>query len=98
MVYLIHLDEKMSHAQHYIGWTQSEKTLQARVDHHKAGCGSRFLRAAALTGIEFSVVRVWNDGDKHFERRLKNAKKASMLCPVCNPQNWANHFKETRNE
>ncbi len=29
-------------------------------------------------------VRTWS-GDKTLERRLKNRKKARLLCPVCNP-------------
>lgn len=87
-VYLIHLDEKISNSQHYIGWTESEKTLSARIAHHKNGSGARFLRAANDMGIEYEVVRTWKDGNKRFERRLKNRKNAKLLCPICNKESW----------
>ena len=37
-------------------------------------------------GIQFNVVRTWPDGDRNFERSLKNKKKASRFCPICNPK------------
>lgn len=79
-VYLIHLDSKIAHAQHYIGWSQK---LKKRVWHHRNGSGALFLAEAARRGIAFDVVRKWAKADKNFERKLKNRKKAPELCPVC---------------
>ena len=79
-VYLIHLASPIAdHAQHYIGWA---KHLEARISHHRARTGARLLQVAVDLKIEFEVVRTW-EGDRHFERKLKNRKKARMLCPVC---------------
>ena len=79
-VYLIHLATPIAdHAQHYIGWA---KHLSARIAHHKAGTGARLLQVAVELHIDFDVVATW-EGDRHFERKLKNRKKARMLCPVC---------------
>lgn len=79
MVYLIHFDKPFKHAQHYIGYTEH---FEERMDCHKHGTGSRLLRAVNKAGIGWKVVRTW-EGDGNLERRLKNWKKASQLCPVC---------------
>ncbi len=84
MVYLIHLETKYEHAQHYLGFVDGgEDRLKSRLEYHRKGSGSRFLRAVAKAGINFDVVRTWPDGDRNFERSLKNKKKSSRLCPTC---------------
>lgn len=81
MVYLIHFEKKLGHAQHYIGYAADDK-FENRIKCHKKGCGSRILNAANKAGINWEVVRTWK-GDRKLERKLKNWKKASQLCPVC---------------
>lgn len=79
-VYLIHLDTPIAgHAQHYIGWA---KHLEARIAHHRAKTGARLLQVAVELHINFEVVATW-EGDRHFERKLKNRKNARRICPVC---------------
>ena len=81
MVYLIHFDKKYKHAQHYIGFTEN---LDQRLhDHEHSTRGARLLQVVKDAGINFSVVRTWPDGDRTFERHLKNMKKSSCYCPVC---------------
>lgn len=87
--YLIHLVESLGdpsrprmHARHYIGWTNGE-SVEVRLAQHRAGTGARILAAAVKRGIEFRVVRVWPDTDRHFERRLKNRGHYDEWCPVC---------------
>jgi predicted GIY-YIG superfamily endonuclease len=82
MVYLIHFESKYHHAQHYIGFAESD--VDARLERHRAGSGSKLLRAVAEADIPFDVVKVWEDGDRTFERKLKNQKKSHRHCPVCN--------------
>ncbi|RJQ25560.1 MAG: endonuclease [Peptococcaceae bacterium] len=73
MVYLLHFAKNYRHAKHYIGFVDGgEDELQSRLQQHRAG-----------TGIDFELVRVWPNGDRNFERRLKNMKKASQYCPIC---------------
>lgn len=79
MVYLIHFEKPYKHARHYIGYTRS---LNQRIDRHRSGDGSPLLRAASAAGIEWSVVRTWKGG-RDLERKLKNRKKASEICPCC---------------
>lgn len=81
MVYLIHFDKPLAHAQHYLGFVESD--LQKRIERHRSGAGAKLLRAANLAGIGWNVVKVWEDGDRNFERSLKNKKKSSCLCPIC---------------
>jgi predicted GIY-YIG superfamily endonuclease len=79
VVYLIHFEKKYFHAQHYIGYTHGFKR---RMEHHKAGTGSRLLAHLKKIGIAWEVVRKW-PGDGNFERKLKNQRNAPRFCPVC---------------
>ena len=79
-VYLIHFDDKLCHAQHYIGWA---KNVDARCAHHKNGTGARLMAAVSDLGLPWKVVRIWENQDRNFERKLKNRKNAKLLCPVC---------------
>lgn len=83
-VYLIHFDRPISPkhtCQHYLGYAED---VEARIKAHRAGNGSRLCEVAAERGIGFRVVRIWPDGDRTFERKLKNRKNAPKLCPCCN--------------
>lgn len=82
MVYLLHFEKPISPdhtAQHYIGYCED---LPRRIAQHRAGCGARLTEVAKERGIGFAVVRVWPDGDRKLERRLKN-RHGSRLCPIC---------------
>ena len=81
MVYLIHFEEKLHHAQHYIGFV--EKDLKQRIKKHKNNKGAKLLIAVNQKGIQWEVVRVWETGDRTLERKLKNCKKARCFCPLC---------------
>jgi predicted GIY-YIG superfamily endonuclease len=81
MVYLIHFEEKLHHAQHYIGFV--DKNLQQRIKKHKSNKGAKLFVAVNNKGIPWEVVRVWEGGDRQLERRLKNRKKSRCLCPLC---------------
>lgn len=80
-VYLIHFDEPVKRARHYMGWTA--KPVEERITRHTSGDGSRLMRAVVRAGIGFRVVRTWERVDRNFERTLKNKKCAPRLCPVC---------------
>ena len=80
-VYLIHFSKKFYHAQHYIGYT--DLPVEDRLKRHEANDGARILKAVRLAGIDYEVVKIWEGVDRAFERRLKNQKNASRLCPVC---------------
>lgn len=92
-VYLVHLDQPYvdpngRSVQHYLGYSER---LARRMAHHRSGTGAAFLRAVALANIPFRVVRIWHPGTRTMERRLKNYKHSSRLCPVCCPEKWEHH-------
>ena len=80
-VYLICFDAHYHHAKHYIGFAQNG--VDNRLERHRSGQGSRLLRAVMQAGINFDVVRVWNDVDRNFERKLKKRKNSKHFCPRC---------------
>ena len=82
-VYLLHFSEPYQHARHYIGFSHTTRTLKARLAHHASGTGAKLMRAVGRAGIEWSLARTWKDGDRTFERQLKNRKNSSLLCPIC---------------
>lgn len=81
MVYLIHFQEKLHHAQHYIGFVEDD--LMQRIELHLSNRGAKLLAAVNNHGIRWQVVRVWLEGDRSFERKLKNCKKSRCFCPIC---------------
>lgn len=80
MVYLIHFDRPYKHARHYIGFT--DNLIKREHAHQCTADGAKLLQVVRSAGIPFEVVRTW-DGDRNFERKLKNQKNASRLCPIC---------------
>lgn len=80
--YLLHFDKKLSHSQHYLGWTKFED-VAIRVNSHRAGRGAIILKAACKAGIKFDVVKTWADVDRNFERKLKRSNNLKRFCPVC---------------
>jgi hypothetical protein len=91
-VYLLHLDRPLAMgrnqfgpplASHYLGWT-AERSPTRRVGLHRAGrSGSKYMRQAWREGVSGTLVRVWEDVDRHFERKLKRRKASGRLCPLC---------------
>jgi predicted GIY-YIG superfamily endonuclease len=81
--YLLHFERPISpdhRCQHYLGFTTD---LQRRIAEHRTGQAARLTEVAAERGIAFVVAKVWPDGDRRLERKLKN-RHGSRLCPICN--------------
>lgn len=79
-VYLIHFAQPYYHAQHYVGYAAD---VEKRLAQHKSGRGARLLRTLNVHGIDYTVARVWPDGGKELERKIKRNKNARVLCPIC---------------
>ncbi len=87
-VYLLHFDRPIGNpenprgqARHYIGYALD---LEARLEAHRQGNGSALMAAVARAGVGWTVARVWPNGDRELERRLKRMKAAPrLLCPIC---------------
>jgi len=84
LVYLLHFNKNYQHARHYIGFVDGgQEELEARIKHHRSGTGAKLMKVIKEAGIDFELARTWPEGDRNFERRLKNMKKASQYCPIC---------------
>ena len=86
-VYLIHLDQPLKHARHYLGFTSLD-TVSQRLERHKNGSGARLLLACNHAGVNYQIVRTWTfetwQEARAFERLMKSRKNAPRYCPVCN--------------
>lgn len=99
-LYLVHFDKPYHHACHYLGFVDTgryalQEALDTRMAFHRAGRGSRLLGAVAAAGIDWTVVRTWEEGTRHDERRLKG-HSSTRLCPTCNPASWQAHGQLVR--
>jgi hypothetical protein len=81
-VYLIHFEERLHHAGHYLGYS---KMLTVRIWLHKINQGAKLIQAVNRAGIPWRVVRTWTVDDQGLERLLKNQKNSPRYCPICNP-------------
>ncbi len=82
-VYLLHFERPISPGhttQHYLGFAED---LDARLERHRKGNGSRLCEVAAERGIGFELARTWGPETRAFERQLKRRKEAPRLCPIC---------------
>jgi hypothetical protein len=76
-VYLLHFEQALRGARHYIGWTSN---LEARIARHRRG-GATFTGRFVAAGIGFRLARTWA-GTPLLERELKRVGHAP-LCPLC---------------
>ena len=88
MVYLIHFERGLRctdnrRAQHYIGFSSNRTTFSSRMAHHLNGNGSRLMAAVSERNIDWTVARIWENGDRCLERALKGRRNHSHLCPIC---------------
>lgn len=83
MVYLIHFSKPFKHARHYIGYSESMETFKNRLHHHRNNTGSKLLKAVNKAGINWRVIRIWQDKDYLFEQKIKRCGNSSNYCPVC---------------
>lgn len=79
-VYLLHFDTPYKHARHYLGYSSN---VERRLAEHQGGHGVPLTRAAVQAQISLQLARLWEDGDRTLEKRLRNRKKNPRLCPIC---------------
>ena len=89
MTYLMHFEKEYKGCGHYLGFCE-DGNLESRLKKHKSGNGAKLLKALNQANIKYEIVRIWQNEDRNFERRLKNQKNSKRFCPVCNPYNYWN--------
>jgi hypothetical protein len=82
MLYLIHLEPKLKHAGHYLGYT-GESRLSERLSEHARGRGARLIKAALNAGSKLYLARTWPNGTLDLESKLKRQQHFKLLCPLC---------------
>jgi hypothetical protein len=92
MIYLLHYDRPLHHAQHYLGSCDDPQ----RIQHHGNGTSrARLPQVFCQLGVQFVVARTW-EGGRTGERKLKNQKNARVLCPICRIQKLNHRAKLKR--
>jgi predicted GIY-YIG superfamily endonuclease len=79
-VYILHIEPSYKHAAHYTGFAND---VAPRLHAHLHKQGARLTQVAIEAGCTLLLVRVWQDGDRAFERKLKRNSHVPMLCPIC---------------
>jgi predicted GIY-YIG superfamily endonuclease len=80
-VYILHIEPSYKHAAHYTGYADD---VAPRLYAHLHRQGARLTQVAIDAGCTLLLVRVWQGGDRAFERRLKRNSHIPTLCPICN--------------
>lgn len=91
ILYLIHLDQPLSHAQHYLG---SSTDVVKRLTQHANGHGARITEVLHEQKKDWTLAAAFAKINPHHDIRQleRNAKKrhnAARYCPICDKQNIA---------
>lgn len=92
MIYLLHYDKPLYHAQHYLGSCDDPQRIQ---DHGNGTSRARLPQVFCQLGVQFVVARTW-EGGRTDERKLKNQKNARVLCPICRKHKLSVRAKHQR--
>ena len=77
MVYLLHYDPPLHHAQHYLAFTDD---LDARTARHLTGFGGRLPAVFSELGISFTIARTWED-DPEARTQTQEAQERAQTLP-----------------
>ena len=77
-IYLYHFSKRYSHAGHYLGWSSDPNAREA---FHRNGRGANLLKVVAAAGIDYWLVRTWENVPRAEERRLKRRGGLARYCP-----------------
>lgn len=82
-LYILHLKEKLAHAQHYCG---STKHLRQRLAAHAQGRAARFTEVLAERNIDWTLGGLYQCNHavmRRLERTIKDNHRISRFCEVC---------------
>jgi len=87
LVYLLHFDQPLSHAQHYLG---STARLYARLTEHAGGNGARLTQVLHEQHRGWIVAALFQPTDptktiRQLETETKRRHNSTKFCPICNP-------------
>lgn len=93
-VYLVHYKQPRGHVRHAVRTVQA--TAEAIRHLYRQLDKLPIDHRAKAQGIAFVLVRTWAGRDGGFERKLKDQKHHSRLCPFCNPTGHAQRTTRMR--
>ena len=93
-VYLLHYKQPRKHVRHAVRIVEAPAEAIRKLYRNLGGQVIDPL--AEAQGINFVLVRTWRKRGAAFEKRLKNQKHHSRLCPFCNPTGYAKRTTRTR--
>jgi N-acetylglutamate synthase-like GNAT family acetyltransferase len=82
-IYVLHFDDPLKHARHYIGCTES---LKARLVRHATGHGARIMRVCIEQGISWrlgSLMTCSHKRMRELERSPKDQHNSERYCSLC---------------
>lgn len=87
ILYLLHFETPMSHAQHYLGSTDN---VRRRIKRHRDQQGARITSVATERNIQLIVAGLFqpkdpSDNIRKIEANAKLLKNGRRYCPICNP-------------
>lgn len=83
-VYILHFDDPLAHAQHYVGMTGN---LRTRLEAHATGNGARLtevLRDGEKPWTLGGLFQTTATNARRVEKNLKDSKNTGRYCDVCN--------------
>jgi len=84
VLYLLHFDQPLGNAKHYLGVT-GEDRLRERLKEHAEGRGAALTRAVFKRGIKVYLARVFPELGYEQEKRMKANISFKNVCPLCCP-------------
>lgn len=85
MVYILHFNRPYFHARHYVGYTEdTDRRFKEHFNCHQSG--SPLIQAALEAGITITVSKIYFDGDRNLERKIKKSHHTERYCPLCKSQ------------
>lgn len=88
VVYILHFDQPLHHARHYVGSTTADR-VDARMHEHAEGWGSKITARAMRLGIKVYLAKVMFVSDRSYEKTLKRKGGIAALCRFCQQQDAA---------
>ena len=86
LIYLLHFETALHHAQHYLGSTTN---VCDRLESHAAGNGAKLTEVLFERNEHWRLAALWqltdNSSRLALERRIKNHHNGTRYCPICNP-------------
>lgn len=82
-LYILHLNEKLAHTQHYAG---STRNLKQRLIAHAMGRGARYTEVLKERQIEWTLGGLYQCNHavmRRLERTIKDNHRISRFCDVC---------------